>query len=418
MKKVIVRAPALSQSGYGEHARFLLKSLRTQPENFDIYLANINWGQTSWIWADNEERNWIDYLINKTTNYINQGGKFDMSLQVTIPNEWEKLAPINIGVTAGIETTKIAPAWLGKSLEMDKIIVTSEHAKYGFENTAYEATNNQTNEQFMAKVTCPIEVVNYPIKNTKSAKLKLDLKYDFNFLVIGTWIARKNLENTIKWFVEEFRDQEVGLIIKTSMAKNCVRDKVITAARLKSFVEPLGERKCQIKLLHGDMSEEEVMGLYNYRKIKCLINIAHGEGYGLPLFEAAYNGLPIITVPWGGQVDFLYMSTKNKKGKIINKEMFTPVSYQLGKVQPSAVWDGVIQADSSWVFAKEWDYKKSLKKVVKNYKALKTQANKLKKHLQETHNEELIYAKMCNTIYKQSEEEKQWTDQLEAVEAV
>ena len=109
MKKVLVRAPALSQSGYGEHARFLLRSLRSQPENFDIYLVNTNWGATSWIWQDNEERAWLDYLIHKTTNFIQSGGQFDLSLQVTIPNEWEKLAPVNIGVTAGIETTKIAP---------------------------------------------------------------------------------------------------------------------------------------------------------------------------------------------------------------------------------------------------------------------------------------------------------------------
>ena len=37
MNKVILRAPVLSQSGYGEHARFVLRSLRSQPDKFDIY---------------------------------------------------------------------------------------------------------------------------------------------------------------------------------------------------------------------------------------------------------------------------------------------------------------------------------------------------------------------------------------------
>jgi glycosyltransferase involved in cell wall biosynthesis len=418
MKKVIVKAPALSQSGYGEHARFVLRSLASQPENFDIYLANINWGATSWLWADNEERRWLDYLINKTSNYINSGGQFDLSLQVTIPNEWEKLAPINIGVTAGIETTKIAPQWVAKSLEMDKIIVTSEHAKYGFENTSYEATNKETNENFIAKVTCPIEVVNYPVKSIKIEKIDLDLKYDFNFVTVGTWIPRKNLENTIKWFVEKFRDEEVGLIVKTSTAKNSVQDRHLTTKRMESLLSTLGERKCQIQLLHGDMSEEEVTGLYNHKKVKCLINIGHGEGYGLPMFEAAYNGLPIVTVAWGGQVDFLYKTVKNKKGKLENKPMFTAVSHNLSMVQPEAVWEGVIQSDSMWAYAKEWSYKKSLKDVVKNYRSLKTQANKLKKHLHETHAEEVIYQKMCETVYRQSEEEKQWSQQMDTVQAV
>ena len=58
-----------------------------------------------------------------------------MSAQVTIPNEWEKLAPINIGVTAGIETTKVSPQWVEKSKLMDKIITISEHSKQVYENT-------------------------------------------------------------------------------------------------------------------------------------------------------------------------------------------------------------------------------------------------------------------------------------------
>ena len=135
MKKVLVRGPALSQSGYGEHTRFVLRALRSQPSVFDIYLITTNWGATSWIWENNEERTWMDSLLQKTIEYGQGGGQFDLSIQVTIPNEWEKIAPINIGVTAGIETTKIAPIWIEKSHQMDKIIVVSEHAKYGFDNT-------------------------------------------------------------------------------------------------------------------------------------------------------------------------------------------------------------------------------------------------------------------------------------------
>ena len=135
MKKIVVKGPALSQSGYGEHTRFILRALRSKPEIFDIYLININWGQTGWLWEDTEERRWIDFLLNKTIHFGQQQGTFDLSLQVTIPNEWEHLAPVNIGVTAGIETTKIAPVWVEKSMQMDKIIVTTQHAKYGFENT-------------------------------------------------------------------------------------------------------------------------------------------------------------------------------------------------------------------------------------------------------------------------------------------
>ena len=41
MKKVLVRGPALSQSGYGEHTRFLLRALRSREDIFDIHLLNV-----------------------------------------------------------------------------------------------------------------------------------------------------------------------------------------------------------------------------------------------------------------------------------------------------------------------------------------------------------------------------------------
>jgi len=426
MKKVLVRGPALSQSGYGEHTRFVLRALRSKPELFDIYLLNTRWGATSWLWEDNEERRWIDQILTKTIDYGQNGGQFDISLQITIPNEWEKMAPVNIGITAGIETTKIAPIWVEKSLQMDKIIVVSEHAKYGFDNTEYQAQNPQTGAQFIAKVTKPIEVIGYPVKKIESEELEIDLKDDFNFLAIGTWITRKNLDNTIKWFVEEFYDQEVGLVVKTSLAKNSLWDRRSTYARLKNLINEYEDRKCSIYLLHGDMSEQEMTGLYQHPKVKALISLAHGEGFGLPLFEAAYNALPVVAPAWGGQCDFLYMPEK-KVSKMMSdsatvdqirkpkmKPMFTMVPYDIKPIQAEAHWEGVLQTDSQWCYAKEWAYKKSLRSVVKNYGSAKSKAKKLQKYVEEKFTEENQYQKLCNVIYKEENfEVEKWLEDLD-----
>ena len=97
MKKVLLKAPVLTRSGYGEHARFVLKALQQNPD-FDIYILPLNWGKSNWLFEDSEERKEIDNLIQKLAVSKNQN--FDMSVQVTIPNEWETIAPINIGVCA------------------------------------------------------------------------------------------------------------------------------------------------------------------------------------------------------------------------------------------------------------------------------------------------------------------------------
>ena len=144
-KKIIVRGPVLSRSGYGEQARFALRSLRKHEDRFDIYLDNTNWGHTGWVVGEGEERSYIDFLLKKTFHFLQTQPQFDISLQVTIPNEWERLATVNVGYTAGIETTKIAPGWIEKSNMMDKIIVISSHSKNTLVETVYDAYDKNTN---------------------------------------------------------------------------------------------------------------------------------------------------------------------------------------------------------------------------------------------------------------------------------
>ena len=115
--KILVKGPVLTRSGYGEQARFALRALKSRLDLFEVYIQPIIWGQTSWIFDIDEERKWMDERIEDTIHYIQNGGVFDMSLQVTIPLEFEPMAPINIGYTAGIETTKVAYPWLIKNNE-------------------------------------------------------------------------------------------------------------------------------------------------------------------------------------------------------------------------------------------------------------------------------------------------------------
>jgi len=90
-----------------------MRSLREHEDRFDIHVVPINWGGLSWTWEDDEERQWIDSLIEKTmvfesqTQSVPSKQKYDISLQVTIPNEWDtNLAAYNVGYTAGIETDR------------------------------------------------------------------------------------------------------------------------------------------------------------------------------------------------------------------------------------------------------------------------------------------------------------------------
>ena len=409
-KKIIVRGPILSRSGYGEQARFALRSLRKHEDRFDIYVANTNWGQTGWVLQDDEERQYIDFLVKKTYHHIQDKQGFDLSLQITIPNEWEKMAPINIGYTAGIETTKIAPGWIEKSNLMDKIIVISNHSKDTLINTIYRAHDKDTNRYVGdVSVKTPVEVVNYPAKLNKKKSVKLDFETDFNFLMVSQWGPRKNTANTIKWFVEQFKDNpDVGLVVKGFVRNNSTMDKNYSENALKSLIDD--GAKCKIYLLHGDMSDEEMIGLYSHPKIKSLVSLSHGEGFGLPLFEAAYTGLPIVTTNWSGQCDFLNMPEKQrkkgskKKTQTVMKPMFGEVDYTIAPVQKEAVWDGVLQADSSWSYPEEGSYKNVLDDVLNNYDKYKNMASKLKAWVRKEFESDKQHDAFANAVLPKAED--------------
>ena len=398
-KKILVKGPAMSLSGYGEQCRFALRALRAFPDVYDIYLINIPWGQTGFITDNTEERQWIDKTLKSTIEYAQSGGHFDMSLQVTIPNEWEPMAPVNVGYTAGIETTKISPQWVEKSLSMDRIVVVSEHAKYGFENTSYPATNNATGQEVMLGCDKPVVPVGYAVRYFEPEQVDLELEHDFNFLTMAQWGPRKNLDNTIKWFIEEFKNEEVGLVVKTFQKTNSHIDKVYTEQRLKNLLATYPDRKCKIYFLHGSLSNEQLAGVYAHKDIKAFVNLAHGEGFGLPMFEAATHKLPVIAPAWSGQCDFLYAPVMNKKTKKARtRPLFGRVDYNLAPVQPEAVWDSVVQADSMWCYPTESSYRSVLRDVYKNYSKYTGFANKLHKHITTTFTEENQFKKFAEAV--------------------
>ena len=383
-KKVLVKAPALTRSGYGEHSRFVMRSLRKIEDKIDLYLFPVPWGATGWLHEDDEERKWLDGLVQKTAIYQRQNPEhahFDMSIQVTIPNEWERLAPINVGVTAGIETSKVTAAWLAKANEMDRVITISEHSKNVYQNTAYEGVDRRTGAKSVLKLNKGIDVVHYPVKKFEEVDLNLNLTTDFNFLTVAQWGPRKNLNNTIGWFVEEFIDNpDVGLVVKTFERGNSIRDRNRITNSILSFLENYENRKCKVYLLHGDMSDQEMHSLYTSPKIKALISLTHGEGFGLPIFEAAYSGLPVLAPEWSGHIDFLFAPKKDKKTKKEKmKPHFARVKYDVAPVQDHVVWQGVIDKDSMWCYPQQGSYKMKLREMYKEYGRFKKHAKDLKK---------------------------------------
>ena len=386
-QRIIVRGPALSRSGYGEQCRFALRALRANEDKFDVYLMNTGWGQTGWLHEDTEERAWIDELIFKTIKEIqNPKAPFDVSLQVTIPNEWNMLARKNIAYTAGVETDTVPVSWKEPVNAVDKVIVTSDHTRQSFLNSGAG-----TEEKF--------EVVSYPARFHDESNIELNLNQNYNFLTVAQWSPRKNIEGTITSFLEEFTNEEVGLIVKTNIKNSSRIDREYCEDRLSFILSHFPEdRKCKVYLLHGNLSDEEMAGLYQHENVKAYVSTSHGEGFGLPAFEAVCNGLPVISPNWGGVRDFCNVPVKNRKSKKTKlKPMISEVDYEINNVQQDAVWEGIIEASAKWCFPDLTSVRKQMREEYN--KPSTARAKKLQTHVLKNFTAEASYKKFADAIY-------------------
>jgi len=420
---IIVKGPALSRSGYGEQTRFALEALRSRPDLFDVYIINIGWGRTGHITDNSDLTVWIRHTIHKTLQAIGPGGpsfRPDLSLQVTIPSEFEKIAPVNIGYTAAVETTKISADWIARSRDtVDKILTISEHSKRVLEHTTYDIENPETGQRIEGfRIECPVEVVSYPVRESEPEPLDIEFSTTKNFLALSQWGPRKNLENTISGFIQEFHnDEDVGLVLKTNLMSDSLIDRHHTAKRLENFLKALNmpDRKCKIYLLHGELTPGNLTWLYRHPTMKALVNIAHGEGFGLPLFEAAYNGLPLVTITWGGQLDFI--TKKNKKGKRVPR--VSRVDYDIAPVHENHVWEGVIEKDSMWAYAKLASYKRALREILTKETHYKKEAEVLKNHIHAEFGKDKMLESFVDAIHTPPDEDvREWLDKIEEMQAL
>jgi len=155
-----------------------------------------------------------------------------------------------------------------------------------------------------------------PKKYKKDEEFDLsNIKEDFAYLFLGHWMQgalgedRKNVGLLVKSFYETFKNKKKtpALILKTSMVGASYMDRDEILKKIKAVKDSVKATSLPtIYLLHGDFSNEEVNKLYNHPKVKAMVCLTKGEGFGRPLLEFSLSNKPIITTNYSGHTDFLH----------------------------------------------------------------------------------------------------------------
>lgn len=374
---VIVSCPIDTYSGYGGRSRDLVKAL-LKLEKYDVKVLSQRWGNTSFGFLKDHNEDELQSIIIPKIN-----SQPDVWIQITVPNEFQKIGKYNIGITAGIETT-IAPApWIEGCNRMDIILTSSSHSKEVLESSTYHKQDNAGNNVGDVKLHKPVQVLFEGLDLTKYFKtpsnFNLDgIKEDFCFLFVGHWLQgdfgqdRKNVGYMIKSFLETFKNKlkQPALILKTGMGPSSYMTQEEILIKIDNIRKTIKGSLPNIYFLDGDLSDEEINNLYNHPKVKAMVSLTKGEGYGRPLAEFAAIGKPIIASGWSGHTDFL------------DKNFTKLIGGTLTKLHKSAVQKDVLIEESSWFTPDDNEVGKAYKEVYKNYNKIlplaKKQSHKIK----------------------------------------
>jgi len=237
-----------------------------------------------------------------------------------------------------------------------------------------------------AKIEKPIEVlfegadieIYKPLDKVDSFPELDNIKEKFAFLFVGHWINgdvgedRKNVGLLVKLFYEIFKNKKdkPALILKTSQMGSSYLDRDEILRKIKLIKNSVNSKDLpNVYVLHGEFSDVEMNELYNHSKIKAMINLTKGEGYGRPLLEFSLTKKPIIATNWSGHIDFL------------NPEFTTLLPGKLTNVHPSAANQWLLK-ESQWFSADLGHTSTVIKDIFEDYKkyldGAKRQAHKSK----------------------------------------
>ena len=352
----VISCPIDAYSGYGARSRDFVKALyELKKDEYDVEILAQRWGSTPWGYIKDHREEWgfLEPLLAKQQ----MTKQPDLWIQITVPNEFQNVGKFNIGVTAGIETTLCPASWIDGLNKMNLTLASSNHAKNIMMSTGYKEQDKNGTAIRDLKVERPIEVLfegvdldkyfyvaDEDLDGTDLVQELDEIKEEFCYLFVGHWLQgdlgedRKNVGLTIKTFLETFRNKKnkPALILKVSGAGSSIMDRNTMLDKIEAIRNTISGDLPNIYLLHGELDDKDINNLYNHGKVKAMISLTKGEGFGRPLLEFTLAKKPIIATAYSGHIDFLYM------------ENTCLVGGTLKPIHPSAVVDNLLIKESSW----------------------------------------------------------------------
>ena len=309
--------PVFDGSGYAEAARKYVLSIHKK--GYPITIAPITFEKTR---PDlGEDGKILHHLAQNRVPY-------DKVIVHSTPDLWAQFTQFEtnkhiIGYTVW-ETDRLHPTWTAACNKVKEVWVPCDWNLEVFKNSGVNVP--------LYKVPHTIEIP--VLDNTPPFNLEGVTGDPFVFYSIFQWQERKNPYGLLSAYCSAFSGiEDVILVLKTYKQdqggdKESIRQLVLDYRRFVTL-----PHFPKMFLVVDNLSTEDMLSLH--KRGDCFVLLQRSEGWGLPHFEAASCGKPIITPGYGGQTEFL-----KDDNSYLTDYTLTPVT--------GMPWSPYYRADQFW----------------------------------------------------------------------
>src|SRR5574338_1358800 len=343
--------PVFDGSGYAEAARQYVLSIHKQ--GYPITLAPITFEKTRPFLG--EDGAILESLVNKPIHY-------DKVIVHSTPDLWQSFTRHEknkkiIGYTVW-ETDKLHPIWVSACNRVSEVWVPCDWNMEVFANSGVKRP--------LFKVPHAIQVPNADA--VRDFTLSGVDPAAFVFYSIFQWQERKNPYGLLTSFCSAFRETDnVVLVLKTYRHdqggdKDTIKQLVLDYRKYITL-----DDYPRMFLLVENLSTEDIWALH--KRGDCFVLLQRSEGWGLPHFEAAAMGKPVITPGYGGQTEFL-----KPDNSYLTNYTETPVT--------GMPWSPYYRADQFWAEPDLKDAIRLMRHVYNNRDEAKEKGRKAREYIE------------------------------------
>ncbi len=280
--------PVFDPSGYAEAARNYVLSLHQK--GYPITLAPISFEKTRPNLGENGRI--LNSLVGNRIDY-------DKLIVHCTPDLWPQLVQKEtgkyiIGYTVW-ETSKIPKLWVDAcNTSAHEIWLPCDWNMRVFKESGVTVP--------LYKVPHAIDIPD--VEALPNFSLNQVPEDAFMFYSIFQWQERKNPYGLLSAYSAAFSGVEDVVLVLKTYRNDAVADKQNITDLIRDFKRYINlPHYPKIYLVVENMSRDGIMTLH--KRGDCFVLLQRSEGWGLPHFEAASMGKPVITPGYGGQTDFL-----------------------------------------------------------------------------------------------------------------